>query len=166
MCSLNSRNKSAANGVKYEYLNELPEHYESFTEYRMASGEVRHFNNLFIKVEHNKPEFITFNSEHQYRPLYENVNKTGCHYVCHRDINNKRCAICFNRISKAQTKISQTQATIAETQKQIAETENNLSKALLNMTEIIKAQQTQQIHQEETSDEEYEHREPEEDYSK
>jgi hypothetical protein len=141
----------------------LPEGYEPFTEYKMKNGEVRKFNSLFIKFENEIPQFMTFNSEHQYRILYQHKKKNE---VSHNDINGKCCYICFSRISKVQNKLAEAQATIAETQKQIAETENNLSKAILNLTEIIKTQQTQH-REEETSDEEWtEPHEPEEDLTK
>jgi hypothetical protein len=162
--SLNMRNRISNKGVKYEYLDELPDDYIPYTEYIMRDGRKRFFNNLFIKMSEDKPDFITDDSQQQYRVLHQ--DKHG--YVNYNDTDGKNCAICFNRIIKAQTKLAETQKIIADTQAKIAETEDNLSKALLNMTEIIKTQQTQSQHpEEETSDEEYEHREPdEEDYRK
>jgi septal ring factor EnvC (AmiA/AmiB activator) len=151
----------------------LPEGFEPFEKYIMPWGRVRYFKDLFVKMTENGPEFITHNSQNQYRRLYENVQKQS-HFVNHRDIDGKACHIFFsslpktqNDINTTQQQINQTQATIAETQKQIAEAENNLSKVLLNMTEIIKNQRDKQTHpEEETSDEEYEHFEPDEDYKK
>jgi hypothetical protein len=163
---LNQRNKTSYNNVQCEYLNELPEQFKPFTEYQPRTRQKRFFDNLYIKKTNEGFEFITHNSEHQYRRLHQNRFR-GQDYVAHRDVEGKACVIYFSRISKAHAQLTQTQTTIAETQKQIAETENNLSKVLLNMTEIIKNQQTQSQHpEEETSDEEYEHFEPDEDYKK
>jgi hypothetical protein len=114
----------------------------------MISGEVRRFDNVFIRMTNATPEFITDDSQHQYRVLHQ--DERGL--VNHRDSNGKDCAICFSRISKAQSQLAETQATIAETQRQIAETENNRSNAILNLTEIIRNQQSHQ--EEETSNDE------------
>jgi hypothetical protein len=160
-CKTNRRNRISNKGVRYEYLDTLPEGFIPFTEYVMKTGEIHEFDDLFIKIENGIPTFITNESKRQYRVLREQPNR---HFVSHHDINSKQVSICFSRINKAQTQLSETQATIAETQKQIAEAENNLSKAILNLTEIIKTQQTHR--EEETSDEEYEHFEPEDDYKK
>jgi hypothetical protein len=80
----------------------------------MSSGEVRKFDNLFIKINEGKCEFITSDSEHQYRRLYKQKTR-DC--VCYNDIGGKQSHICFSRISKAQAKPAQTQHIIAETQK-------------------------------------------------
>jgi hypothetical protein len=144
--NINICNQTGRRNVKYEYLNELPEGFEPFIQYKMSSGEKRLFTNLFIKVENDVPYFISFASEHQHRRLYENIGKTGNRYVNHNDITGKKCHICFSRINKNQN-------TISDTQKIISETENTLAKAILNLTEILKNQQEQQAPDEEQNEE-------------
>jgi hypothetical protein len=137
--NINMRNKNSHCGAKYQYLNQLPDGYVPFTEYEMKNGTKRIFKNLYLKMENNKPKFITDNSEHYFRYLHENINDFGSRFVSYRDIHGKSCSICFNRISKAQKQQAQTQQVISQTQNTIAETENTLAKAILNLTEILKS---------------------------
>jgi vacuolar-type H+-ATPase subunit I/STV1 len=117
----------------------------------MKNGTAHKFDNLFIKFENGIPQFITNDPEHQFRKLHQHKDKND---VSHRDIDGKRCFICFNQLSKTQNKISETQATIAETQKTIAETESTLAKAILNLTEILKNQQEQERQEPEQDEDE------------
>jgi hypothetical protein len=142
--AVNAHNLSKMKNIEYEFLDELPEGFESFTEYIQRDGNIRHFENLYVKIENGKtPEFITDDSECQYRRLYFFNNAS----VRYHDTEGKCRTISFSRISKAHNTISKTQATIAET-------ENTLAKAILNLTEILKNQQEQQTPDDEQNEDE------------
>jgi hypothetical protein len=158
--STNRCNRTNYRTIEYDYFDTLPEGYILFTEYKMSSGEVRKFNNLFIKMENNQPQFLTNDSQHQYRRLYKQKTR-DC--VCYNDINGKQSHICFSRINKTQNSINTTQQGINQTQQGINTTQQELIKVLNKLTDILERKQT---HQEETSDEEYEHFEPDDDFRK
>jgi hypothetical protein len=154
---LNRHNRISHKGIKYEYVSELPNGYEAFTEYDMVSGEKRQFNNLSYKMENNQPQFLTNDSEQHYRILHENINKNVCHHVRYNDVKGKGCSICFNRISKAPQPISTTTTTTETTTITTAEETRTTTKTTTTTTK----------YQTETSDEEYEPHEPDdEDYHK
>jgi hypothetical protein len=118
----------------------------------MKDGTKRQFENLFIKFENEIPQFITYNSQHQYRKLHQHKDKSD---VSHNDINGKRCFICFNRISKP---ISTTTTTTETTTITTAEDTRTTTKTTTTTTKY----QTES----ETSDEEDPQFEQEEDYKK
>jgi hypothetical protein len=99
--SVNMRNRTSNNGVKYEYLDSLPDGFVPFTEYRMQTGEIRHFDNLYVNFDDEIPKFITGDSGHQYRCLYEH-DRNKYKYVRHQNIQGKITNICFSRIDKSQ----------------------------------------------------------------
>jgi hypothetical protein len=113
---INQRNKTSYKKVRFEYFDSLPTGFERFNEYVMRNGTKRKFENLFIRISDGVPEFITFNSESQYRYLYpENIK--GNKFVLYYDINRKQCAVMFSRISKTQTQLAQTQPAERQTGK-------------------------------------------------
>jgi hypothetical protein len=184
--TLNTCNRISHKGIKYEYVFELPNGYEPFTEYKMSSGEIRKFNNLFIKMENNQPQFITDDSERHYRFLHQ--DRRG--YVKHNDLQGKNCAIYFSRIDKpisaTTTTTETTTITTAEetrtTTKTITETtkyqtepdysdEEELDEQANNTTQQLLLQILDKLNMilernEALNEEEYEHYEPEEDYRK
>jgi hypothetical protein len=135
--SLNTRNRKSHLGVKYEYLDELPEGYELFTQYEMQNGKVRFFNNLYMKMDNNQPQFITDNSEHQFRRLYKHKNRDS---VAFRDTDGKPCHIYFSRITQTQNKISDTQNGINTTQQQINITQQMLIETINKLIDTIAEQ--------------------------
>jgi hypothetical protein len=154
--STNMRNLSSQRGINYQYVDELPEGFEQFTEYKMRSGRIRHFNNLYVKMTDEGLEFITDNSKQHYRRLVQHTHN-GADFVSYQDTDKKQCSIIFSRISKNQSKISDTQNGINTTQQgvnkiqqTISETENTLAKAILNLTEILKHQQIQSTNDQQT----------------
>jgi hypothetical protein len=132
--SINQRNTTSRKNIKYEYIDELPNGFIPFTEYKMISGEIRHFENLYVNFDDEIPKFITNDSGHQYRFLYHNETK-NCVSRC--DINNKYCHICFSRISKTQNGINITQQGINQTQQTLATTLNTMSQTLNTMANTL-----------------------------
>jgi hypothetical protein len=152
--SLNQRNSTSHQGVQYEFLDELPDGYMPFTEYVMKNGTTHKFNNLFIKFEKGIPQFITNDSLHQFRKLHQHKDKND---VSHRDIEGKRCHICFSRINKP---ISTTTTTTETTTITTAEETRTTTKTTTTTTKY------QSEPEEDHSKEEPEHYEPDEDYRK
>jgi hypothetical protein len=126
---VNLCNKTSFKNVKYEYLQELPKGFEPFNNYKLKTGEVRQFRDLYVNFDDDIPQFISRVSENQWKRLYKHKDRDS---VSSQDVDGKTYHICFGRINKTQNTISQTQATISET-------ENTLAKAILNLTEILKS---------------------------
>jgi hypothetical protein len=154
-CKINRRNRISNKGVKYEYLDALPDGYIPFTSYIMTTGEIHEFDDLYIKIEKGIPTFITNESERQYRILREQPNRS---LVNHHSINGKQVSICFSRINKPPQPISTTTTTTETTTITTADETKTTTKTTTTTTKY----QTES----EVSDEEYEHFEPEEDYQK
>jgi hypothetical protein len=173
---VNQNNLTSMKKIRYEYFNELPEGYELFTQYQMKSGEIRHFDNLYVNFDDEIPKFISYAGEHQYRQLYVWRNMVQCH-----DSNGKYCHICFSRINKQQlvytTTIETTTTTFPD-----GKTETK-TKTIINKYETQKdndesddddeidekiiddaVEKLRPKCRDETDDEEYEPQETEEDY--
>jgi hypothetical protein len=149
--ALNDCNRNSMKGVIYEYINELPEGFQPFTEYIQRNGNILNFENLFVKVEDEKPEFITGDSEHQFRRLYV-FNHSSVQY---HDVEGKYRKISFGQISKSQNKISNTQNGINTTQQglnqaitTIANTLNTMAETLKTMTQPYASQARSEIEEE------------------
>jgi hypothetical protein len=142
--SINQRNRTSCKGVKYEYIDKLPNGYEPFTMYKMCTGEIRYFDNLYVNFDDEIPKFITNDSGHQYRFLYHD-EKINC--VSRRDIHNKYCHICFSRINKTQNQINTTQQQINLTQQTLATTLNTgCLKGSLALADVACLQRIQYDH--------------------
>ena len=85
----NSRNKSKANGVTYEFLEELPETAKPFKKYKN-----KRFENLYYDFE--KDKLIFFNGA-KYRYIHITINNCVNLY----DTNNKHCYIKFDYIKNS-----------------------------------------------------------------
>jgi hypothetical protein len=131
----NQNNLTSMKKIKYEYFNELPEGYELFTEYRMKTGETRHFDNLYVNFDDEIPKFISCASEHQYRQLYTYRNMVQYH-----DINGQYSHICFSRINKTQNRINTTQQGINETQQQINQTQQMMVEVINKLIDTMNKQ--------------------------
>jgi hypothetical protein len=130
----NRRNRNSNKGVKYEYLNKLPDDAMQFTEYVSRTGEVHKFDDLFIRMVNGQPQFITNESGQQYRILYETPNRR---LVNHHDIDGRRCSICFSQISKTQNRINTTQQGINTTQQGINETQQAINITQQALVEVL-----------------------------
>jgi hypothetical protein len=143
-CKTNRRNRNSNKGVKYDYLDSLPEGYIPFTNYIMTTGVIHEFDDLYVKIENGMPTFITNESERQYRVLREQPNRS---LVNHHSINGKQVSICFSRISKPiQTTITTTETTTITT----AEETRTTTKTTTTTTKF----QTEPDYSEEDLDEE------------
>jgi hypothetical protein len=135
---INQNNLSSMRKITYEYLDELPEGFQPFNTYLMRSGRVRHFDNLYMKMEEGTPQFISHASEHQFRRLYVSDNMVQC-----QDIHGKQCHICFSRINKTQQQINTTQQQINQTQQALTQTLNTMANTLNTMAETLKTMTNQ-----------------------
>jgi hypothetical protein len=126
---VNACNRTGKKDIKYTFLSQLPSDSIPFTDYEMRMGDIRKFDNLYLRMENQTPQFITSDSENQYRVLYNQNN-----HVKYNDTSGKSCSICFSRIqeqiTQAQQKSMDIQKTIAETQKTMAETQKIMAETL------------------------------------
>ena len=89
--SENSKNKTSHNGIKYTYIDKLPEGYIVVNRYKKHC-----FDHLYY-VDNT---FYFFNGV-QYRKLHINENnRTGTLYVCVRDVNKKWRNISLNEFKR------------------------------------------------------------------
>jgi hypothetical protein len=121
--SVNACNKTRIRGVEQLFIDTLPEGYVPFTEYivrperkdpltgEIIPADVRKLPDLYVKWEveyeddgtqHWTPQFITFDSKHQYRKLSIDKHNKNC--VKTRDENHKVTSITFSKIQKPEPK--------------------------------------------------------------
>jgi hypothetical protein len=131
----NKRNRTGHLGIKYEYIDTLPEGFELFRDYTMKTGQVRRFENLYVKYNNGEDaEFITDDSDHQYRFLYKHKTRNE---VSYSDTTGKQCNISFSRISKTQNRINTTQQGINTTQQGINETQQAINITQQALVEVL-----------------------------
>ena len=88
--SENRKNRSKANGIVYEYVDDLPDEAIVVDEY--ANHE---FENYFYY-----DDCFYFYNGFQYRKLYINTMKGGLIYSCLMDVNNKKVNVFFNKFKR------------------------------------------------------------------
>jgi hypothetical protein len=82
-------------GPNREFLDELPEGFQPFTQYK-TNGRLYELADLFIKWDGETPHFITFDSHIRYRIIKTSIGKTKkteYQYINYHDIHGKQCAI-------------------------------------------------------------------------
>jgi hypothetical protein len=111
----NQRNKSGSMKGKFEYFNEIPDGFVSFPEYILRNGDIERFETLYVRLENGELEFITGNSECQYRYVKQSEIR-GRKHIRYYDSNGKNCTIYFSRIDKSQLISTTTLETTTTTQ--------------------------------------------------
>lgn len=89
-CSTNNKNKTANNGVVYEFVDDIPDESIKVNDYgKYQFDDYYYCDNIFY-----------FYNGIQYRKLHINEQKKGSKYVNMIDTNNKRVRVCYSKFKK------------------------------------------------------------------
>ena len=99
--SSNSYNKSSNKGVKYEFIDDLPDDSTIIDFYVMKNGERRKFEDGKYYYYHdeatNEDKFFGKITDNLFKILHINTNKFGNEVISLRDVNNKIVNMMINR---------------------------------------------------------------------
>lgn len=90
--STNNRNRSKANGVEYNFVDEISEN--SITVSHYGNHE---FEDLFYDID---ADLFYYYNGRQYKELYINENINGSLYVNVYDVNGKRTCITYSKFKR------------------------------------------------------------------
>ena len=89
----NNKNASSRNGVKYEFVDDIPDDAIVIDHYQMTK-EYREFNEseyyYYFDEENNEDIFYQRITDEAYRVMYINTTKGGRKFVMTRDVNRKK----------------------------------------------------------------------------
>ena len=99
--STNSKNKSSHKGVRYEFIDDIPDESTVIDFYVMKNGERREFEEgkyyYFHDESNNEDKFYGRITDYLYKILHVNINKSGNEFIRIIDINNKAVSVYINK---------------------------------------------------------------------
>ena len=99
--STNSKNKSSHKGVRYEFIDDIPDDSTVIDFYVMKNGERREFEEgkyyYFHDESNNEDKFYGKITDYLYKILHVNINKSGNEFIRIIDINNKAVSVYINK---------------------------------------------------------------------
>ena len=94
--SENNKNATSRNGVKYEFVDDIPDDAIAITHYQMTK-ECREFNDkeyyYYFDEEHDEDIFYQRITDNTYRVMHINITKGGYKMIVTRDVNRKKTTL-------------------------------------------------------------------------
>ena len=99
--SSNSYNKSSHMGVKYQFVDDLPDDSTIIDFYIMKNDERKEFEEgkyyYYHDESNNEDKFFGKITDDLYKVLHINTSKSGNEFISLRDVNNKKVYMMINR---------------------------------------------------------------------
>lgn len=92
----NNKNRSTANGVTYQFVDDIPDESIKVTDYKGHEFEDYYY---YHDDEDNKDHFYWYNGS-QYRVLHIDEDKDGYKFVCMKNKNNKQVHVYLSKFKR------------------------------------------------------------------